>query len=502
MAFRILAIVMALPLLSACSPEPAETTLHFWAMGREGEVVQTLVPEFERRNPGLRVKVQQIPWSAAHEKLLTAYAGDALPDVFQLGNTWVPEFVVLGAVEALDDRLGPTIPQEDFFAGILATSDIGGRLYGLPWYVDTRVLFYRKDLLAQAGFAAPPRTWREWSEAMARIKALPGGEHYALLLPMNEWQVPAILGLQAGAELLRDEDRYGNFRSEAFRRAFGFYLSLFRRGYAPAVAEAQIANLYREFARGYFAMYITGPWNLGEFERRLPEESRGKWGTAPLPGPDQALPLPQGEGGGEGIKKSFYFTHDYRGPLPSPEFERKKSFLTRPHPNPLPEGEGTKEAGCSGGAYPGLSLAGGASLALARSSRHKAKAFKLIEFLADPARQVAFYRLTGDLPARRSAWDDPVLAGAEPVQAFKAQLERVAATPKIPEWERIAAKLAHYAEKAVRGEVSEEEALAGLDADVDRILEKRRWLMEKERKAFLDHPHPNPLPEGEGIKRP
>jgi multiple sugar transport system substrate-binding protein len=49
------------------------------------------MPEFERRYPEIQVKVQQIPWSAAHEKLLTAYAGDAMPDVFQLGNTWIPE---------------------------------------------------------------------------------------------------------------------------------------------------------------------------------------------------------------------------------------------------------------------------------------------------------------------------------------------------------------------------------------------------------------------------
>lgn len=428
------ALALAAGLFSACSDEPQPpTTLHFWAMGREGEVVQALVPEFERKNPGLRVKVQQIPWSAAHEKLLTAYAGDALPDVFQLGNTWVPEFVALGAAEALDERLAPAIPREDFFAGILATSEIGGRLYGLPWYVDTRVLFYRKDLLARAGFPEPPRTWGEWLEAMARIKTLPVGEHFALLLPMNEWQVPVILGLQSGADLLRDEARYGNFQSAAFKRAFSFYLGLFRQGYAPAVAEAQIANLYREFARGYFAMYISGPWNIGEFERRLPESLRGKWGTAPLPGPDQELP---------------------------PRV-----------------GEANDRAGSAGETYPGLSLAGGASLALAHSSRYKAEAWKLIEFLSDPARQVEFYRLTGDLPARRSAWEHPALEGAEHVRAFKAQLERVAATPKIPEWERIAAKLAHYAEKAVRGELSEDAALAGLDADVDRILEKRRWLM-------------------------
>jgi multiple sugar transport system substrate-binding protein len=476
------AFILAAALLSACGNEPDQTIVEFWAMGREGEAVQSLVPEFERQNPGVRVRVQQIPWSAAHEKLLIAYAGDALPDVFQLGNTWMPEFVVLGAIDSLDNRIGPAVSREDFFAGILAASEIDGRLYGLPWYVDTRLLFYRKDILARAGFAEPPRTWPEWLDAMARIKALPDGEHYALLLPMNEWQVPVILGLQLGAGLLREEGRYGDFQSDPFRRAFSFYLDLFRRGYAPAVAEAQIANLYQEFARGYFAFYVSGPWNIGEFERRLPESLRGRWGTAPLPGPDAQLPPPcRGRGGAgvEGPDARIESVEDY-GHLKSSHPERKEILFAPPLPNPLPQGEGTRnEPGCQEGIYPGLSLAGGASLVLARTSGHKTEAFRLIEFLSEPAQQVEFYRLTGDLPARRSAWEHPELAGAQHAKAFRQQLERVAPLPKLPEWERIAAKVAHYAERAVRGELSGEQALAGLDADVDRILEKRRWLMKR-----------------------
>jgi len=410
---RLIGPLLALALFSACRSNEEKSVVEFWAMGREGEAVQSLMPEFERRHPGLRVKVQQIPWSAAHEKLLTAYAGDAMPDVFQLGNTWIPEFAVLKAV----DRLA--VPErEDYFQGILETNEIEGQLYGLPWYVDTRLLFYRTDILAKAGFAAPPRSWTEWLAAMAAVKALPGEDRYALLLPMNEWQVPAILGLQMGAELLRDGARFGNFRSDAFRRSFRFYLDIFRQGYAPAVSEAQIANLYREFASGYFAMYITGPWNIGEFERRLPKALQDRWATAPMPAPD--------------------------------------------------------------GNYPGVSLAGGASLAIARSSSRKDQARKLIEFLSEPEQQIAFYRLTGDLPSRRSAWRHPGLATATRVQAFKTQLERVVPTPKIPEWERIAGKIAHYAEKAVRGELTEEQALTALDQDVDGILEKRRWLLRKQ----------------------
>ncbi len=72
--------------------------IKFWAMGREGEIVPELLKEFERENPGVRVIVQQVPWSAAHEKLLTAFAGDSLPDVAQMGNTWISEFAALGCL--------------------------------------------------------------------------------------------------------------------------------------------------------------------------------------------------------------------------------------------------------------------------------------------------------------------------------------------------------------------------------------------------------------------
>ena len=96
----------SLLLLLACtSARDSTTTLRFWAFGAEGEVVQQLVPDFERENPGIRVRVQAVPWSAAHEKLLTSFVGEATPDAAQLGNTWIPEFAAIHALEPLDPYL-------------------------------------------------------------------------------------------------------------------------------------------------------------------------------------------------------------------------------------------------------------------------------------------------------------------------------------------------------------------------------------------------------------
>ena len=336
-----LVAIAVLSLATACNrPSSDQTVLRFWAMGREGEVVAELLPEFERSHPGVHVQVQQLPWSAAHEKLLTAIAGDATPDICQLGNTWIPEFVALNALQPLDPYLAgsSTIDHSDYFTGIWDTNVAGGKLYGVPWYVDTRLLFYRRDLLAQAGFSAPPKSWQELYQMLAAIKGRAGPDRYSILLPLNEFEPLLMLALQQDEPLLREDGRWGNFESGGFRRALEFYLGIFQRGWAPPLTNSEVSNVWNEFGRGYFSFYISGPWNIGEFKRRLPAEKQDTWMTAPLPGPNG----------------------------------------------------------------PGASIAGGSSLAVFSASRNKPAAWQLIEYFSQPAIQRRFHELTGDLPPRQS----------------------------------------------------------------------------------------------------
>src|SRR2546422_1985224 len=137
-----------------------------------------------------------------------------------------------------------------------------------------------------------------------------------------------------------------------------------------------------------------------------------------------------------------------------------------PAPRPAPDG-----------GYPGVSLAGGGSLAMFRRSPRQDAAWRLIEYLSEPAQQVRFYQLTGDLPARRQAWTEAALERDPQAGAFWTQLEAVRATPKIPEWERIATEITRHAEAAVRGTMTADEALGALDGNVDALLAKRRWLL-------------------------
>jgi multiple sugar transport system substrate-binding protein len=404
------------PLAAGGCTRESDSTVRFWAMGREGEVVGELLRDLER-SAGIRVRIEQLPWSAAHEKLLTAFAGDTTPDLCQLGNTWLPELVALGALEPLGARVrgSAIIEAGDYFPGIWDTNIAEGDVYGVPWYVDTRLIFYRPDLLAQAGYSAPPRSWDEWLTMLTALKKTVGPDRYAILLPLNEFEPLVALALQQDAPLLRDGDRWGNFRAPEFRRTLGFYLSMFERGLAPPATNNQIANIWNEFGRGYFSFYISGPWNIGEFRRRLPADLQSAWMTAPLPGPNG----------------------------------------------------------------PGASIAGGSSLVLFRRSRRKDAAWRVIEYLAQPAVQRRFHAITGNLPPRRSAWDDPTLARDLPARAFFDQLERVRPAPKVPEWERIATEMRLVVERVVHGDLAAASAPDELDARADRILEKRRWLLDR-----------------------
>jgi multiple sugar transport system substrate-binding protein len=270
--------------LAGCGRSKAdpEGPLDFWAMGREAEVVTALLAAFHSRHPTVQVRVQQLPWTAAHEKLLTAYAGDALPDLCQLGNTWLPEFSALGALEPLDERMaGAGIPRDDYFAGVFDTNLMpaeGGasRLLGVPWYVDTRLLFYRTDLLRAAGHAGPPQTWSEWRTAMQDIRRLDGGRATVHCSPSEPDPLFAPRSSKAGAG---EDDTRGAF-SQPPSGALGF------RGVSREASRRD--DECRSPASGTFgaacSRYVSGPWNIGEFSAVSP--APGRWAARPPPGPD------------------------------------------------------------------------------------------------------------------------------------------------------------------------------------------------------------------------
>lgn len=285
----------------------------------------------------------------------------------------------------------------------------------MPWYVDTRLQFYRKDMFARAGYATPPLVWSEWKGALHKVKALAGPGNYAVLLPVNEFEQLLTIALSSGARLLRDNGARGAFSEPEFKEALAFYKSLFDERLAPIASATQISNIWDEFAKGFFSIFTSGPWTIGDMKSRLAPAMQANWGTAPNPGPT-------------GI---------------------------------------------------GSAAPGGSSLVVFSGADRTDAAWDVISRLLAPSAQLKFQQLTGDLPARRSVWAQAGLAADPVVAPFATQLDRATALPKVPEWERIVTEMQVVAERMVRGQYDIDKAAAEIDRRADRLLEKRRWMLDK-----------------------
>ena len=395
--------------MGACSPRDADR-VSWWAMGSTGENLPVLLPPFAAAT-GIDVDLQSVPWTGAHEKLLTGFAGGSLPDVMMLNTGWLPELALLGALAP-----PPPILLADQLPGAVAAVTIGGRAMAVPWTADSWVQFYRRDLLARAGFAAPPTDWAEWTRmAQALVRGRP--DHFATL-HLLDWPEPLFAYAAAtGAPLLRDRATRGDFRSAAFRAALAFYKQVFDLRLSPQVTGAEAGDTYLGFNRGWFAILPADAVFLGDARRPEHHLVPGTWGAVATPGPHG----------------------------------------------------------------PGTAMARGTCLAVNRAARDPAAAWRLIAFFSGTALQRRIYGITGDLPTRPSAWT--AMPHEPATDLFARQIAGSVPPPAVPEWERIMTEVQLVAEHMVRGEFGVDEATVEMDARVDRILAKRRWLLDRGRIA-------------------
>lgn len=262
------------------SSEGGSDTITVWAMGEEGKLLKQMAEKFEEENEGLTVDVQALPWENAHDKLLTAVASGKGPDVLQLGTTWVAEFAEAGALLDLSDHVkdNPDFAKENYFEGAQSLMEYNDEIVGIPWYVDTRVLYYRTDVLAEVGYDEAPKNWDELQDAAKKL-ADRGDDQWGLDIDQNDQIQPFIFAWQNGYEA-DVEQRDLNLDSPEFIGAMEFYTSFFENGYSQ---QTQGLDITQAFADGSKPMFFSGPWMINILNDQVPEVE-GKWSVATMPG--------------------------------------------------------------------------------------------------------------------------------------------------------------------------------------------------------------------------
>ena len=249
---------------SSVASGPATGNLTVWAMGAEGEKLPELAKKFEAANSGVKVNVTAIPWDAAHDKFNTAITARKTPDMAMVGTTWMGEFATQGAL----DPKPASIDSSAFFPGAQKTTEVNGTAYGIPWYVETRVVFYRKDLAAKAGFAEPPKDW-EGLKAMAKAMQDKAGAKYGMGFQaggVGSWQSIMPFGWSNDADLTKDDGKAYNFDSPQVLDAVKYYQSYFTDGISDKAAPVQ-PTTEPDFKSGRVPMFLSGPWMMSAVEK-------------------------------------------------------------------------------------------------------------------------------------------------------------------------------------------------------------------------------------------
>jgi len=356
-----------------------KTELNFWVMPNAGfatrPVLQAFVDEFEAARPDVKVRLIIHPWSLAWNRFMEVIKGrnvKSTPDVLQVGTTWVTTLNYLGALEKVPVEAG----LEDATGGSLG--DASSQC--VPWFIDIRVLYYRKDLFAKYG--VDPRwleDWKGFNRTCAEIQkviqkgglgniiaplAIPGQKPGVLMHDLAPWV------WQAGADFGGDEAGETNLAQASLLQGCAFYFDLVANGYMPVPNSAVPPG---NFFTGHYAMQFTGSWPVDSYLNP----------ASPYANPQVA--------GGFGV-----------APLPAG-----------------PKGRAT--------------FLGGSNLGVAAASQNKEVAWDFIKFLNEPARQIRHARTIGALPARLQGMEALFENHPEAHQVFLSSFNSARRLPRVIE---------------------------------------------------------------------
>jgi multiple sugar transport system substrate-binding protein len=148
------------------------TELYFTAPPDTSGTTSKLIKQFNEKNKGTyRVIFREGSSDTGQrlDKLRTQFqAGGEEIDVILGDVIWTAELAASGWISDLSDRF-PESRQQAFLPGSVEAIIFDGKPYGMPWFTDTGLLYYRKDLLKQSGYDGPPKTWNELKQMSRKV---------------------------------------------------------------------------------------------------------------------------------------------------------------------------------------------------------------------------------------------------------------------------------------------------------------------------------------------
>ncbi len=247
--------------LFACGGQPGNKTLEFWQFWTDPKakpVIESIVEQFEKENPGWKVNITDLTWTDGHQKIVVSFGAGNPPDLLELGSDWIAEFAAGHALSQIDIDTSKFLLTEP---GIFE-----GEIYAQPWFLGSRILYFNSNLLNRAKTAVP-EDWPELLMACRKISALGDdisgfGANSAEPHRLYKKFLPFVWS--AGGDII--ENGKINIDTPEVQRALEFYGELTH----CARIETQ-SHLEDAFLEGKIGFLISGGWFLQKLIQNPPE---------------------------------------------------------------------------------------------------------------------------------------------------------------------------------------------------------------------------------------
>ena len=233
--------------LGSCSSDDSQQkeVLQLWIMPNSPDPtadMQHVLRNFELENPGIEVQVTVLDWSVAWTKITTAASTRSGPDVIQMPTTWAAAVTAMEALMPMDSLIAVSGGDSAFASVSMKFARPVGvqQATSVPWFLDVRPLYYRRDALAEAGVnPAKVRNWDEFRIALEKIRkanlviedqhidpiGYPGKHDWNVIHNLAPW----IWG--AGGDFLDSTGTESLLATKESINGILFYLSLVRDGF-------------------------------------------------------------------------------------------------------------------------------------------------------------------------------------------------------------------------------------------------------------------------------